>query len=215
MKKLIFLRHGQSFYKDVFPDLTDEGREGARQAAKRISAVVFGQRVKIISSPSPRALGTAAILGANIYQDGVSINFYNHKDELIRPMDKYDPPTLDKYWNSFPTLAMTDMDYMTNPMFETGEIAEKQSSIKIRLKAFLDKAIKFLMEDENIDVLIAVSHTEVLSWLTFHHGIKETIKNCEEVIIYFDEKNKIKPILRFRDKSKYFSFEPLLELNPA
>ena len=60
--RAIFLRHGQTDYTDVFPDLTEEGAETITKAAESIKSIIDGQQITIISSPMVRAMGSACIV---------------------------------------------------------------------------------------------------------------------------------------------------------
>ena len=76
---IIFLRHGQTKYADVFPDLTPQGKKTIHQSAHKIWCISDKHRAVIIkSSPLARAQGSASIIASVIgFKDKIII-----EDEL-------------------------------------------------------------------------------------------------------------------------------------
>ena len=73
--RAIFLRHGQTEYTDVFPDLTNKGVETVTNSANSIECFLKGNsNVVIVTSPAARAQGSASIIAKIIGHRGKIIN---------------------------------------------------------------------------------------------------------------------------------------------
>lgn len=60
-----FVRHGESTYSDIYPDLTYPGQEQARQAGEILEEAthtVPSDELHLMSSPAVRARGTAGVI---------------------------------------------------------------------------------------------------------------------------------------------------------
>lgn len=179
MKTLFFLRHGKTEYTNIFPDLTEEGKREAEQSADHILEIMEGSEdLKIISSPLPRALGTASIIANKLgYHSDIK------EENAIRCMDFYDEEKAFAIWQSFPSARGVDKAYDTDKRFETGEYVEKRSDIKRRIFGYLRSVLEELILDNLSDFTIHVSHYEVLCNLVSIFELKEPLIHGEVIRI--------------------------------
>lgn len=205
IKTLIFLRHGKTAYTGQFPDLTDEGKNQISKAAEEIADVVGGRKnIRIVSSPLPRALGTADIIAKRLgYKDGE----VTEQELAIRRMDFYDDGKAEALWKTFPTARDVDIAYMHDPCFETGDAIEKRSAIQHRFFTYLGSLFERFIANKLPDVMIHTSHYEVLWYLAAMFGFWEPLIHGE--VIRMDLSATLVPCTvdvraTFRGKSKSF-----------
>jgi broad specificity phosphatase PhoE len=204
-KTLLFLRHGKTKYTGQFPDLTEEGRQEISESAKYIAGIV-GQKksVKIVSSPQPRALGTADIIATHL-----GLPHAVEEELAIRSMDFYDSEKANAIWTSFPNARAVDCAYANDPRFEEGTVVEKRSVIQHRFFGYLGSLFERFAADKLPDVMIHTSHYEVLWHLAATFGFKEPLIHGEVIKMELTE-NKIGDIhvrITFREYSRQFNCE--------
>lgn len=160
MKTIFFLRHGKTEYTGNFPDLTDTGKEEIRSSAEELHRLITkkpNKTVRIISSPAPRALGSADIIASKL-GNGIKVE----KEDAIRCMDFYNEKQANMIWTKFGTARDVDRAYATHPTFESGIAIERRSSIQARFEGFLQR---LFLESHTIDCpdfTICTSHFEIL-----------------------------------------------------
>lgn len=159
------MRHGATFYKEIFPDLADEGLPKVKATAREI-AHRFPKRLVLTSSPKPRALGTAMHVmeayGLPWRKEDVRV------EEILEPIDIFDyemvsslvrevvgrlkgnPLECHRVWDSF---------YMKSPAFENGIICESRTSAKGRCLEFLGRLSSLCGADRHV---VAVTHIELV-----------------------------------------------------
>jgi broad specificity phosphatase PhoE len=172
---LLFLRHGKTAYTGQFPDLTEEGVKQIQSAAAEIAQIIqthhkAGADIQIVSSPAPRALGTADIIARHL----------GHPHEVepcldIRCMDFYDVDGANALWREFGTARDVDRAYATDPRFDTGEVIEARCNIQHRFFYYLGELFERFAEGKLPDVVIHTCHFEVLYFLaSMLMGIDDT-----------------------------------------
>lgn len=179
MKTLLFLRHGKTNYTGQFPDLTNEGKREIGTAADYIAEII-GQLgtsdVQIVSSPLPRALGTADIIAKRLGHP------HEVQQELaIRCMDFHDIEQGNAIWKTFPSARHVDCAYAQDPRFEEGSVLEKRSAIQHRFYTFLGSLFERFAANKLPDVSVHVSHYEVLWQLAATFGFKEPLIHGEVI----------------------------------
>ncbi len=125
------MRHGETRYTGVFPDLTDEGVQQATRAAN-VDAAYWMRRnrihhddLRIVSSPAPRAHGTADI-AAKVLRHPYSIAL----DSELGPMAWRDTARAKAALGGLSGRGY--IDYETEPTFGDPEIFETQSEMRER-----------------------------------------------------------------------------------
>ena len=212
MKTLIFLRHGKTAYTGQFPDLTDEGKEQIGKAAAEILDIVGkNEDVRIVSSPLPRALGTADIIAKKL---GYPYEEVEH-ELAIRCMDFYDNDAANAIWSSFPSARDVDRAYASDPRFEEGVAIEKRSAIQHRFFTYLGSLFERFVADKLPDVMIHTSHYEVLWDLAATFGFKEPLIHGEVIkmeLTASDKEGHLHVRATFREYSREFDCKLPAEL---
>lgn len=181
----IFLRHGQSDYTEVFPDLTEQGKQTIRNSAKQIRGVVDQyDYYEILSSPTTRALGSASVLekalGCN---NGISV------EPAIAALTIRDTERarifFDKYGGENLSLA-----YNFQPCFEDESIFEPRSEVRKRFYKYLVVLAGRLAESPVKSCFIHVSHYEVLyhfveTFFKLDYAIDQPLAHGEPIILSF------------------------------
>ncbi|MEY2664694.1 MAG: hypothetical protein RIT04_502 [Candidatus Parcubacteria bacterium] len=190
-KKLFFTRHGKTAYTGEFPDLTPEGIAQAFQVAGQIADIIarFNTTdVSIISSPLPRALGTASIIASKIEYPQQAIKH----EPAIRCMDFYNPEQAEMIWKSFGSARAVDIAYSDDPRFEQGFIVEKRSAIQRRFYRYLGELFERFISDDLPDVMIHTTHYEVLWQIALkainrHNVESPPLSHCELIQLDLEE----------------------------
>ena len=178
--KAFFLRHGKTNYTGVFPDLTGEGAHQISVAAEEIAANIgTATDIQIISSPLPRAIGSADIIAKKLGVPPQSIK----QEPALRCMDFYDADKAGAIWKSFPSARHVDLAYAGDDRFEMGDIVEKRSEIQYRFFEYLGNLIKRFNTGELPEVMIHTSHHEVLWELAASAGFEEPLIHGEVICL--------------------------------
>lgn len=160
--KLVFLRHGQTAYTDIFPDLTGDGIVTAKEAAKRIKPVIDGLHPVMISSPRPRARGTGHFIKIALGHRGEILI-----DDRIRAADVYDKKA---GWAIYQEHVKGGSDHLSimysrDPRYDDSAICEPRWSVKKRFYEYLEFALKIYLKNRKIGrgcCLIHTTHYEFL-----------------------------------------------------
>jgi len=174
----IFIRHGESDYNNVRPDLTEQGFRQAQQAAQDVAAIVGTKPVRIVSSPLARALDTAEVIAEHLgltYSDIVRHN-------AIRCMDFYDLGAMEKLWRAYGSAKAVERAYTSDELFERGTICEKRSGVRARMYQYLAQLFEEADRDAALRTHVHVSHYELLSSLVEDFGFDDTLNNCELIV---------------------------------
>lgn len=204
MKTLLFLRHGKTHYTGQFPDLSDEGKREIGKAADYIAELVRQQGttdVMIVSSPAPRALGTADIIAKHLG------HLHEVEHELaIRCMDFYDTDAANAIWKSFGTARQVDCAYANDPRFEEGVVIEKRSAIQYRFYGYLGSLLERFVAGKLPDIMIHTSHYEILWSLAATFGFEEPLVHGEVIKLELTpaEDGNVHVRATFREMSREF-----------
>lgn len=152
-------RHGETRYTGTFPDLTEEGVKQSQDAARAISRWIqaYGispAGISIVSSPAPRARGTAEVIKEMLTLTGDVVI-----DPALSPMAWRDPERCRVALGGFSGRGY--IDYETEPVFADPTLFETPSEMRTRSFARLADRIRVAMRGEGASYEIAVSHYEV------------------------------------------------------
>ena len=159
--RAIFLRHGQSNYTEVFPDITEEGKRVIKESAKAIKEKwrQWGcPSLRLLSSPKARALGSATIIK--------EVLEYSDEIQACSAISCLECRCIEKAKEIFEGYKSAghslEADYPHNPLFEDGRIFEPRSTIQKRFFVFLEDFFRQSKDIKTFSLFIFVSHYEVL-----------------------------------------------------
>jgi broad specificity phosphatase PhoE len=158
----VFLRHGQTDYTGIFPDLTPEGIETMRASAVAIKQFCNGHPglLNIVSSPTVRAMGSSSILAKELdFKDAV------REAPLLRAaqiFDKEKAAALFREHFSNGGMRSICIKYDTDPRFEDGKFIEPRSRVRKRFFKYLGMLSREFMALTSPMFVVHVSHHEVL-----------------------------------------------------
>ncbi len=156
----IFLRHGQSEYTEVFPDLTEQGQQTIRDSSKRIKDVVDQyDYCEIVSSSSARALGSAVIIADALDCNGGITIEPAIAAAVIRDVERA-KAFFDKYGQG--GTEELSLAYNCQPCFEDGSIIEPRSKVRKRFYKYLAVLVRRLSNCLPNFCVVHTSHYEVL-----------------------------------------------------
>ncbi|KKW36960.1 MAG: hypothetical protein UY81_C0008G0012 [Candidatus Giovannonibacteria bacterium GW2011_GWA2_53_7] len=209
---ILCLRHGKTRYTGVFPDLTEEGGAHIQQVAHAfvkpwmIEHKIDRSTLEIVSSPAPRAQGTADVvtrvvghipvvvcknLGAMEWRDGAraraALEAFNGKGYV---------------------------DYETEPVFGDATIFETREEVRDRWYTFLAGYIRSVWLSKSPQHAIMVSHYEVLQNVVYDlFGIvasaETALQHGEPILlsVSFDDLGRATVSGRFRDVTAIALFD--------
>jgi broad specificity phosphatase PhoE len=197
--QIISIRHGQTKYTNIFPDLTEEGMENIRKTAEQLKPIIqrFGRNIRILSSPAPRALGSASIVAQENGLEDIAIEI----DQELRPFDIKNPGYFE-YDKKNSTNIYGEM-WVHDPLLQGENLfIEGRTSVEARAHQALRRiATEVLAQSEtegNPILALAFSHFEVnLPFLHAHYPdhenfpIREGIKPpqpAEAIIIHLPDR---------------------------
>ncbi len=161
--RAVFLRHGESDYTDIFPDLTKAGKRTILNSAYGIKAIVNHRpcRVEITSSPAIRALGSADII-SNVLRFAKEVR----QTSLLAPARIKDAARGKALFDEHVSnggIRRLCIAYGTDPRYEDGEVIEPRSQVQKRFYKYLGMlARNMLASDSKNHFVVHVSHYEVL-----------------------------------------------------
>ncbi len=190
--RITLLRHGQTEYTNIYPDLTKEGMETVRKSAEQIAAnLKADEEVVLMASDKARAQGTAGIIKEVL----------DHQKE-IRTVPGITSMAMRDQGKGMEMIhellkeggvPAVDYAYTHDPRFDDAEVWEPRDEIQKRFFSNLEYAIrafKVVAKHEDLPKphLIAVTHFEVLSpflqdVFDLKHPEDPTLKNAEAVEI--------------------------------
>lgn len=215
--QIIFLRHGQTDYTDVFPDLTKEGQAVIRDAAEKIKSMLFNDRnVVITASPAVRAKGSAAIVAEVLGYNGKKI-IEEQITSCAAIKDKKRAIALFNEHFSKGGIDGLSLAYNTDPRYEDGEVIEPRSKVHQRFLKYLSKSVCHLLVCRTPLCIINVSHYEFLYYfveLVFNidYQKEKPLGHGESIVIsVFDVKQPdvvgIKVSFRNKKAEKRFNYK--------
>lgn len=228
--RISVLRHGQTQYTDIYPDLTDLGKATIEKTAEQIAAGLSPEeQAVLLTSPTVRAQGTTGIIKEKIGHEGEikiqsSLSMNRIKDQakaqLVWDELKLEGNKVEQESGAFHGI---DYAYTHDPRFENAEIFEPRSQIEKRFFNNLEYAIRaFEVVAKHPDIpkphLIAVSHFELLNHFVqkvfkLKHPQDPTVKNGELIEINLmesteDKQNKITNLeVSFRGLKRTVKFD--------
>ncbi len=166
--RITLLRHGQTQYTEVYPDLTKEGQDTIQKSAEQIAAnLKRDEEVVIVASDRARAQGTAGIIK----------KILKHNTEIksvtgITSAAQRDPAKASEMINEILAegkgIEAVDYAYIHDPRFDDEKIWEPKKEIQKRFFRNLEytiRAFKLVAKHKELPKphLIAVTHFEILN----------------------------------------------------
>lgn len=160
--QIVFLRHGQTEYTEVYPDLTEQGKLTIRKSAERIQTLCReSQNIQIVSSPLPRGLGTASIVAKTIGFQGSIRRDVGLQAVVVR--DKERGMKIFEEQIAANGIRGLCMSYGTDPRYEDPEIFEPRSEVKRRFFRYFARLLRMMMANTGFSMfVINASHYETL-----------------------------------------------------
>lgn len=159
---VIFLRHGQTEYTDVFPDLTEEGVKTIAKSAELLKPFLgHCQNVVIIASPMARAHGSAAVIAKILgYKDKIRLE-PNIQSAAIK--DWLRAKALFHEHVSSGGMRALSVAYGTDPRYEDGQVIEPRSEVRKRFLGYFSRLVRRMFISPSLPLcLIHVSHYETI-----------------------------------------------------
>ena len=159
----MFLRHGQTEYTEVFPDLTETGKNTIAKSANLIMPVVARfSKVKIVTSPKARAQGSAAVIARVIGFDRKEIK-EEPKIQSAEIVDRMMGKAIFFEHTSNGGGRALSVAYGIDPRYEDSRIFEPRSKVKERFLEYFAHMIRAdLLIAPTPPCLIHTSHYETL-----------------------------------------------------
>lgn len=215
--KILFIRHGQSTYKDTMPDLTPEGlRQIEEETAPNVlnwmnRHRIIEEELILTSSPAARARGTAQALKRAVQM--IRKVYISH---AIAPMAFRDPERC--------TVALKGLkgrgyiDYETESVFRDSTLFETPEEIRIRCYEEISRLVKKARSRVIYSQRMIFSHYEVLCPITqdlFHITPSATtaLRNGEHIELVVSECDEnhvlVKGLFRGTQEESKFSLDKL------
>ena len=166
--RIVFLRHAESTYSGVYPDITDAGIKRLQQVAREVHEHLSVPQ-SIIASPAVRAQGSADDLARALEYQGDIIT-----EPLLSDMTYSNwPAARGVFEQCRQECGGVENVYDTDERFEDASIFEPRTSVRRRFYAYLKQLINHVqlaVEPQNI---LVISHFEVLN-----HFVREFLPNA-------------------------------------
>ena len=158
----IFLRHGQTEYTEVFPDITEEGIKTIKKSTELLRPFIeHYQNVIIIASPMARAQGSAAVIAKVLdYKNKIRLE-PNIQGAIAKDRQKAKALFYEHVSNG--GIRALSVAYGTDLRYEDGKIIEPRSEVRKRFFEYFAKLVRQLYVSPNLPLcLIHISHYEVM-----------------------------------------------------
>ena len=206
---VIFLRHGQTNYTDVFPDLTDEGVKTIARSAELLRPFLdYYQNVIIIASPMARAHGSAAVIAKVLgYKDKIRLE-PNIQGAVVK--DRQEAKALFYEHVSNGGIRALSVAYGTDPRYEDGKVIEPRSEVRKRFLGYLSRLARRMFIAPSLPLcLIHVSHYETIyhiveSLFSLDYEKDEPLGHGEIIVILIYDigiSNVVELEVTFREKT--------------
>ncbi len=171
--KITVVRHGDTRYTGVYPDLTDVGVEQISDQSESLATDIDlnKEEVILVSSPSPRTKGSMDLIKEKLGLVEKKTNVVNG----IRGIDVKDRSKameiIDEVMAGGFDITKIDHAYATDPRFEDmPDVWEAPSNVEKRALRSLEYAIRGLLKareinEDKIPHIIATSHFEIVDLL--------------------------------------------------
>jgi broad specificity phosphatase PhoE len=215
LAQLIIVRHGQTGYTNVFPDLTPEGIEQVKQTAFSLKNHLQNfDQIYSVSSPAVRALGTNHYL-----LESLGLNIQTRRLRSLRPFDIKDFEGFMEFDRKNSTPRYGEM-FLTHPyLMSDNDLIESSFKVLERGRRALYHGTRFVAkvarQTEKNTLLLASTHFELavvaLAGLypesdTFPIKDIEGPNHAETIIIKVDTKNPHKLLLNARGLTRSVLF---------
>lgn len=160
--QIFFVRHAETTYSNIYPDITNEGAGQLRLTASKLHPHIIVNPEKtltIIASPAMRAQGSADVLAEALgYTDEIIT------EPLLSDMSYADWPKAREIFELCRTGGGRVEDvYDTDERFEDFSIFEPRSSVRRRFYRYMKQCHDSLIHTSAPQCIVAVSHFEVLN----------------------------------------------------
>jgi len=159
--RALFMRHGHTEYKDVYPDLTEQGINEIEGAADYLKSFVYGYKRRIVfCSPVTRTVGSADLLKKAL-ADSVKVV----QDPLLIAVKQRDPERAKVVFREYAeqqTTVTNALSYGWDSRYEDGVIFEPRDSVRARFFDHLDFLAGLFHKRPGELVTISVTHYELL-----------------------------------------------------
>ena len=157
------MRHGQTEYTDIYPDLTPEGIRTIKRAALIIQSIVNEHhKLTIATSPMARAMGSTSIIAEALNCGKEKIRKEPDISAAVVRDEKEARAILDEYMLKVGVEGLC-LAYGADPRFEDGKAIEPRSAVRERfLKYFASLIRQFLVNTGLLPCVIIISHYEFL-----------------------------------------------------
>lgn len=168
---VFFLRHGQTNYTNIFPDVTEEGEHSLKTTAREIKNVINGRHAyaAVVASPATRALGSASIIAKGLQYRGRVRTEPDIKEAGVR--DKVRGMALfNEYMKRGDSRGLA-VAYSTEHYYEDPSIFEPRSEVNARFYHYLARVVRRMLFCRPGFCLVNVSHYE-----TLYHFVENVFK---------------------------------------
>lgn len=160
--QILFVRHAETTYSNVYPDITEEGARQLRLTARELHPHIVANpenTLTIIASPAMRAQGSAGVLAEALgYSDEIIT------EPLLSDMAYADWPKAREIFELCRTGGGRVEDvYDSDERFEDTSIFEPRSSVRRRFYRYMKQCHDSLIHTSAPQCIVAVSHFEVLN----------------------------------------------------
>lgn len=159
--RILCLRHCETNYTGIYPDLTPFGELRVRKVATDLAVswvekhCIHPSQLAIVSSPAPRAYGTATILAQALGHHADIVTTSNELDAMQwRDQARALSACKGFYGKGY-------IDYETEPVFADPTIFESQKQVRERWYSFLSEYITAALAQKVAQYTIMVSHYEL------------------------------------------------------
>lgn len=157
---VFFLRHGQTDYTNVFPDITAAGKKLLKTRAEEMKGIIDDRYAAVIASPTVRTIGSASVVAPILgYRGKVKVEpdiTAAGVRNKVRGMEIF---TEHVKRGDHHGLAIA---YSTDPRYEDPNIFEPRSEVIARFYRYLARVVRRLLFCRAGFCLVHVSHYETL-----------------------------------------------------
>lgn len=160
--QLFFIRHAETTYSNIYPDITGQGAIQLRKTAKEIRPLITSNPkacITIVASPAMRAQGSASVLANSLGYTNEIIT-----ETLLSDMGYVDWPKARQIFEQCQMNGERIEDiYEIDDRFEDVHIFEPRSSVQTRFYRYMRKCHDALSNASKSQCIVVVSHFEILN----------------------------------------------------
>jgi len=162
LHQILFVRHAETTYSNIFPDITEDGVKQLQQTATVLHPLISANpeaTFTIIASPAMRAQGSAGVLAKALGYTEEIIT-----EPLLSDMGYADWPRAKEIFERCRIGGGRVEDvYDTDARFEDVSIFEPRSSVRRRFYQYMKQCHDSWVHTSAPQCIVAVSHFEVLN----------------------------------------------------